>query len=88
MYRDDLFIFLVCLSVFCVLLLTGLYLYHGSFLPSLRGASVIETGQIILLWGAAVFGPGHDYRNCDCSKAPSMICHVTNYNYGVSYGDS
>ena len=48
---------LTLVSSFCLLLLVGIFRYHGSFLPSVRGAEVWEVIEIWFLWAAIVSVP-------------------------------
>lgn len=50
MYRNDVFLVLLGLSCFCVLVLVGLFLYHGSIFPATHGATGSELVMIVGLW--------------------------------------
>ena len=55
MYRNNaLMLNLTAVSLFCLMVLTGLYLYSGSLLPATNGAGALERASIWLLWIALI----------------------------------
>ena len=57
MFRNDTLLVMISLSLICILFLIGLYFYHGSFLPSLKGASSGKRLEILAIWGTSVAIP-------------------------------
>ena len=57
MFRGDVAAVLGGLSSVCVLILLGLYLYSGTFLPSTEGAGRAEAAGLWLTWTVLVLVP-------------------------------
>jgi hypothetical protein len=56
--NEALMLILTAISLFCLMVLAGLFVYSGgSLLPSTLGAGVGETAQIWIMWGIVVAVP-------------------------------